>query len=451
MKKIISFPKKISIKHSLYLFFILSAFNISSCKSQTLPGVYAGVGIELQVNFGGGMGMGRNDITLYLRPDGTFTNDLKSKTWRTDVKGNYKQSGNKVILTYNNIDRKDTYTYKNSVLSDGSTILVRMDENDKVPAGKYSFTYATGSGGGMSGSTYIGASGGNEIYFDGKGNFSKEGYGAVVVSGDNIGGGTSHADATKQGTYSLHNNELTLKYKNGEIEKHSFFASNGETVTAIIDGQIYFMDKSDMAKLPTAAALADAIKNKQGGKAIDEMKSLLTECVINGVKIIIKKNFTNNSVRIEFYKDGKIALITQWNGNDGWEWSENKKRPISDKKEKDLRYNFFTGVAALRKSSIDLLAKGSVTKEGNGYCLNYLIDGINFKMITDKDYKIISESNSITGEPFVSRYSNYKTISGILFPFNEEDETGGQAYETVFTRIIVNDPGTLDWKEPGEY
>ena len=38
-------------------------------------------------------------------------------------------------------------------------------------------------------------------------------------------------------------------------------------------------------------------------------------------------------------------------------------------------------------------------------------------------YKIIS------GKPFHSYYRNYKTIAGTLFPYNEEDETGGQSYE----------------------
>lgn len=442
------FSKILSIKYPIYLIFFIGVFSISSCKSQSLPGVYAGVALELQVNFGGGMGMGRNDITLYIRPDGTFTNDLKSKTWKTDIKGNYKQGGNKVILTYKNIDRKDIYSYDKGILSEGSTVLVKMDENDKVPPGKYSFTYASGSGGGMSGSPYIGASGGKDFYFDSKGNFSKEGYGSVVIAGDNIGGGTSHADSSKQGTYTLHNGDLVLKYQNGETQKHSFFASDDETVTAIIDGQLYFMDKNKITKLPTAATLAEAIKNKQGGKSIDEMKNLLLEFMINDIKVISKKNFTNNSARLEFYKDDRLIQVTQWNGNDGWGWNGKKKQPLPIEKAKDMRYNFFTGIPSLKKSSINILSKGTVTREENGYSLNYSVDNIDFKIITDKDYKIIGEYNTISGKPFYSHYRNYKTTSGILFPYSEEDETEGQSYEVEFIKILVNDPVALNWQDP---
>jgi hypothetical protein len=47
--------------------------------------------------------------------------------------------------------------------------------------------------------------------------------------------------------------------------------------------------------------------------------------------------------------------------------------------------------------------------------------------------------NTIPGKPFHSHYRNYKTTSGILFPYNEEDETGGQSYEVelcLFYKII---------------
>lgn len=442
--------KPFKMPYILFLAFLISVLNYG-CKGNNLPGVYAVVKLSLKVSFGGGMDMDREDLTLLLRADGTFTDDLAVPNWNTEKKGTYKQVSNKVILTYINSDRIDTCIYEKGELSIGSKTFLKMDNVDKIPAGNYEFTHASSSGGGMSGSPYIGVSGGENYYFDGKGHFSKDGYGVVSISGDNIGGGATKNDPTKNGTYKLNNGELILTYQDKKIEKHSFFASDGETVTAIIDGQFFFMDKKQKNEpLPTAKKLVEEIKEKQGGKAIDGIQNMMMNYTADELKIVNIRNFVNNNDRVQYYKDGKLAQVTQRNQKDSWEWVNGKQKPLDAETEKNMKYNFYTGISALKEGTISTLQKGIVARTEEGFSLNYSVDGIDFKMLVDKEYKIIGESNNISGKSFETQYSNFKEVDGILFPFTEEDKIGDETYTIQFIKIVINDPTNLNWPLPKE-
>ena len=82
--------------------------------------------------------------------------------------------------------------------------------------------------------------------FDGKGRFSSGGSSYATVTsgtaGGGIGGGSSKS-RSDEGSYTLDQGELTLKYDDGTVVRHSFFYTSplvkDNKAMAIIDGEVY--------------------------------------------------------------------------------------------------------------------------------------------------------------------------------------------------------------------
>ena len=82
--------------------------------------------------------------------------------------------------------------------------------------------------------------------FDGKGRFSSGGSSYATVTsgtaGGGIGGGSSKS-RSDEGSYTLDQGELTLKYDDGTVVRHSFFYApplgKDNKTMAIIDGEVY--------------------------------------------------------------------------------------------------------------------------------------------------------------------------------------------------------------------
>ena len=82
--------------------------------------------------------------------------------------------------------------------------------------------------------------------FDGKGRFSSGGSSYATVTsgtgGGGLGGGSSKS-RSDEGSYTLDQGELTLKYDDDTVVRHSFFytppRSKDNKAMAIIDGEVY--------------------------------------------------------------------------------------------------------------------------------------------------------------------------------------------------------------------
>ncbi|RYY61840.1 MAG: hypothetical protein EOO05_04985 [Chitinophagaceae bacterium] len=463
------------MKNSKFLSAIAIAFLLLvqvACNSQKLTGVYCGVELTISPMMGGGMD--RNDITLYLRPDGTFADEMDKPDWKTRVDGSYTVQGNKMSLNYAEKERQRTLTINsNGTLKLSTGYLLRKMDTRPIPAGTYKFEYASGSGGGISGVPYIGSSGGTNIYFDGKGTFNQDGYGSVMISGDNIGGGSSRKN-NAAGTYVQKDGILTLTYVDGKKEQSSFFVGDDLDGTMVVmNGEIFFRESekdittrgtgeganSNSGKKEasgtvkptsqyTAAQLVEKIRAKHGGEAIDRINNYKISGNMNGFGIVSLTDLQKGWVRTELLQNGKVIAVEQLENDKGWTWAKGKKQPLTAARVKEMKAGLQTGFNVLKSVNLSKLTSGQVSAADGNYILTYTVDGTEFAMMVDPQFRVISEGRKVNGQMQVNRMSDFRTVGGILVPFTEKMTDGKTEMKVAINDFSVNGVAEADWKEP---
>lgn len=439
------------------LFFLSTALSLSCQSSDGFPGVYAGV--KLSLNPLGG-GMNRTDVVILLRKDKTFTDELDKKDWKIAVRGKYVIKGSKLLLNYNNGDH-DNYTITNSGnLDAGTFVMFKMELDNSIPKGSYTFKFVSGSGGISTGTTYIGSSAKQVLNFDGAGNFTTDKQSTTVIAGDNIGGGTNTKSDGK-GKYTLKDGMLTLRYENGNTTTHSFFASAGDgknKAMAVIDGSFYFTDdasdkkqtstKLSDTKLPSAAEILSELRKKYGGATLDAVKTYTVEAEFKGVKLISYNDLVANRFRNEMYVKGKLLSVEQIGADGGWLWSNGKKSISERQRLEEVKYNDHIGVLGLQKRNNSAFANGIVKSTGNGYSIAFAIDGHQFIYVIDRNYNILGDSYEIGSKKQINSYSDNRTTSGIRMPFSTTASDGKNKITLNYKRIDINTPLATKWQTP---
>ena len=193
------------------------------------------------------------DISFYLRDDGTYASRLEKPDWRTRIDGTYKVKDGILTITSN-----DDYDTSYHCENDDCTFLwnsigtgyymFQAKIASEMPKDCFSFRKAGSSSlhdwSGGSDTVSVGVSG--YYCFDGKGRFSSGGSSYATASsgtaGGGIGGGSSKS-RSDEGSYTLDQGELTLKYDDGTTLRHSFFYTpplgKDKKTMAIIDGDVY--------------------------------------------------------------------------------------------------------------------------------------------------------------------------------------------------------------------
>ena len=193
------------------------------------------------------------DYSFYLRDDGTYASRLEKPDWRTRIDGTYKVKDG--ILTITSNDDYDTSYYCEN---DDCTFLwnsigtgyymFQAQISSQMPKECFSFRKDSSSSlygwSGGSDTVSVGVSG--YYCFDGKGRFSSGGSSYATATsgtaGGGIGGGSSKS-RSDEGSYTLDQGELTLKYDDGTVVRHSFFYTpplgKDNKTMAIIDGEVY--------------------------------------------------------------------------------------------------------------------------------------------------------------------------------------------------------------------
>ncbi|GAB2768340.1 hypothetical protein GCM10027275_08640 [Rhabdobacter roseus] len=450
--------KKRGYRYALWLGQWLFFCAILSCNSQSVEGVYGGLGVRFSAMGGGSLQ--RDDMAVYLRKDGTFTDELDEEDWKTAVKGKYVVKGNEVILTYNNNKKSDTYerTSKGHLKS-GSTILMRLEMNGNLPALGYKTSGGTSTGGGLSGTPYIGTFSQNFIRFDGKGSFSREHQGTVLITGDNIGGGTNNKDESG-GTYTYKDGVLQLKYSNGQTEKHSFFFSKSRERIAVIDGRIYVEEKEkstpkeaaqkpdESEKLPSVAELLNKVKEVHGGRAIDAIRDVKVVSQARGMVLLNLNDYQKPRSLAHVRVAGKLAFVQYREGNEGWQWMQGKKSPMEQARIQESEANRYAGISGLHTTRLAELKKGTLEVAPNGdYELRYLVQGKPLKLLVDKKYRITGEEIPSQGKVTKVAYKNFKEVAGVLFPFTEIHTSDAEETEIKITDYFINTLTEKEWEE----
>lgn len=226
--------KDSSVKHS------------SAGASKKGSGVFGGTKFNMLLNTS-------EDYSFYLRDDGTYASRLEKPDWRTRIDGTYKVKDG--ILTITSNDGYDTSYYCEN---DDCTFLwnsigtgyymFQAQISSQMPKECFSFRKDSSSSlhgwSGGSDTVSVGVSG--YYCFDGKGRFSSGGSSYATATSGTPGGsidGGSSKSRSDEGSYTLDQGELKLKYDDDTVVRHSFFytqpRSKDNKAMAIIDGEVY--------------------------------------------------------------------------------------------------------------------------------------------------------------------------------------------------------------------
>lgn len=452
------------------------SINISCAQPKNVSGVYAGIEIMPGVVMGGGMS--RSDEVLLLRPDGTYNDNLGKSDWQTRVTGHYTVAGNQLSLRDSKTNKVSTSKFdKDGNISMGSYNLVKQPVDSRVPKGVFEFSVINSSGGGSSGTAYVGTGSDKSLYFDGNGNFNGSSASATAVIGGNIGGGSSKKSAGA-GTYTISKGVLTLKYNDGRTQLHSFFCRPGyDPVMAVIDGNIYFMkDGKGGGKLNTSSSkkgsantasqgskTTSATENSandgkalllkanaaHGGTALNNIKTVSFSATLQGMQANSYIDLRGNRVRMEFRQGGKLVQVEQLEGESGWQWQSGKVSSLPANRAAEMRGAFYSGLLGLRQSQINAANIKSVKPANNGYTIVCEQNGKSYAYLLNDQGRMTGSADQSGQTANFSAYANFRSVSGVLIPFNEVLSSGKQKIAIQYKSFEINPAFTESiWAKP---
>lgn len=454
-----------------------SRSQVSNSAITILNGAYAGSSLPLIMPGGGSFS---TSYRYYFRPNGTYTTELHESDWQTRIDGTYKISKNKVTLFPKEIGEKPfemDIEEEGRSLVYGGTTLFKLNVINNIPAVIIRNRGGTSSGGIGTDNIFVGVSFSGVYNFDGKGRFTNNASSSSVISGANVGGGSSR-ESGGAGTYTIKDSLLTLNYSDGKVVKKSFFyiEFDGDG-TALVDGSLYFEpDESEDEELvknesitktepqiteKTPTKIADLNINSSrilklantahGGDKLDNLKTIRLMGKAAGFEITILVDAPNQKVRNEFRKNGKLMLIEQLDGENSWQWGDNLKSPMTFQKRKELKKSLTTGLFALKTNAVksDEFQMAEPNLKGNLKSLLVLVDGEKYGMVFDEKNLLVAELSNEEGVLQTTYSADYRNVNGIMIPFKSKITQGSRTIEVKYSAIEVNPIfSEKDWSVP---
>lgn len=453
----------------------------SAAQTRSLNGVYAGLQLTLSASMGGGMN--RQDYVILFRPDGTLTNKLDKPDWRTAVTAHYQITGKQLTITFPK-GNKDKYNITSDGLLDGGGYVLSKLDGSTVPTGYYKFSSASSSGGMGTGMIFVGVAHDAGLNFDGKGHFSSSKSSATAIIGESVGGGGSKKGGG-YGTYKINNGQLTLTFSDGHVEEHTFFCRiQDKKPMAAIDGDLYFMDDGEddkpvksTAKTKintgnnTAAtnygdntttatdnattdgkALLLKANELHGGNKLDAVKTVKFSATIMGLKAVSLIDVDARKVRIELWKNGRVASVEQLDGEGGWQWQNGRKNALPANRIAEMKNSFYSGVMGLRRSVIDGMQVINIKKMNNGITsVMCKYNGNEYIFAINNQGQLVLEGSKagISSQASVSALTDLRTVQGVTIPFHEVSSSGTQKMVIQYDNFEINPSfGTDAWLVP---
>lgn len=444
-------------------------------QSSTLNGVY--VGAQLYTTPFEGMQI--NHLVYYFRNDGTFNDQLNTTDWKTKVAGTYRIQNGRVQLNFRNGQENVQYKLAaNGNLESTAGIqhtLHKVKKVNTLPAATYERKTASSRGGMGTGQPNVAAFSSNYVNFDGKGRFSFNRTGVVGIGGDVAGGtigGKRQQETATSGSYQLGDGELTLSFGNGTVSKHSFFYSPpNEEDLIVLDGVFYFRetetDKTETtpankakpseqrnpattANLPSPAELLNKLRQHYGGAQIDKITTLRETSTLHGnMQVVALTDITHTKIRLEVKQGGKMLLVKQLEGNEGWQWINGIKKPLTPDEKKELQLGLYQGILGLHKQLSSHFLTGTVSRSGTDYMLTFYIDQHKLVYLVGPDFALKGNAYAIHDKPNISVYKNFVTTNGITYPGLTESSDGQNTLTANTTSLEINPALTSDhWKTP---
>jgi len=451
----------------LLLLSLLLVYHLAA-QTHILNGVYGGIRFSVSPLIGSGMN--RTDIVILFRPDGTFNNEMNKPDWKTRVSGKYQVNGSKVTVNY--MRGSDQFDIQDGDLHGGGSVLFKLS-GLSIPPGYYEMKHVAGAGGGGSGMVAVGVSNNSGLIFDGKGHFSNSRSAATIVSGDNIGGGSTK-NSNGSGDYKIDHGTLTLTYNDGRTEAHNFSCQTGDKKPmAAIDGGIYFMkdDNEGFAKTTNTmnqpgktsiAATTDVASNTDakalllktnsihGGNKLDMIKTMCYSATIMGVKAVSYVDIPGNKIRIELWEDGKMVSVEQEENGDGWQWLNGRKAAMPAARIAEMKSTFYSGLLGLRKPAINQMQVLNMQKlKNNTYSVLCKLDGNDYIFAINDQNQLVAEANKTFGRTSISVLSDLRPVQGIMIPFHEVVTSGIKKLVIQYDNFEINPAFNADmWAVP---
>lgn len=455
----------------LLCLFIVNAF---AAHAQSLNGVY--VGAELYNTPFDGMQI--DNLVFYFKSDGTFNDALNQADWKTKTTGSYSIKNGIVQLNFKNGDESKRYKLAaNGNLESTAGIkhtLHKVKKVTTIPAGVYEKRSASTSGG--TGTPMIGAFSSNLLYIDGKGNFSTDRSGVVGIGGDAAGGtvgGKFEKNGKTRGTYKLGDGEITLTFGDGTVSKQSFFYSPpNEEDLILLNGEFYFRD-DEMEKpavtshtdkntktpagaatsgtTPAPATILAKLRLKYGGDSIDKINTIRETANITGnMQMVAITDLANNRVRAEIRQNGKLLIVKQLEGNNGWQLMNGRKKALSQDEKDELELNQYQGILGLHKKFSTYFLNATVTPSGGDYIVTFYKNKNKVIYLVGNDYTLKGNAYSINAAtPGMSVYKNFVKANGITYPAVTESQDGKNKLTSTTTAVEFNPIlNSDDWKMP---
>ncbi|WEA02933.1 hypothetical protein [Mucilaginibacter sp. SJ] len=465
-------------KNLLLFLCLLIVKTFTSCaQSPVINGVY--VGAELYNTPFDGMQI--NNIVISFRSDGTFNNALNQTDWKTKTSGSYTVKNNLVQLMFKNGNESKKYKLAaNGNLESTAGIkhtLHKVKKVTTIPAGVYEKRNASSSGGIGTGMPAVGAFSSDLIYFDAKGNFSTDRSSVVGITGDATGGtvgGRFEKDGKTSGTYKLGDGEITLTFGNGTIARQSFFYSPpNEEDLVLLNAEFYFRKEDENEKpaitqrttvgaktntskpvatgMPAPASLLTQLRAQYGGENIDKLTTVRETATVTGnMQVIALTDIVNNRIRAEVRQNGKLLLIKQLNKNEGWQWMNGTKKPLTQDEQDELTLSLYQGILGLHKKLNSSFLTGTVSASGNDYVITFYRNKNKVIYLVGSDYSLKGNAYSInSAPPNISIYKDFTKANGITYPATTESSDGKNKLVSNTTSIEFNPVLTDDsWKIP---
>jgi hypothetical protein len=435
--------------------FVCLLFSCSTlfAQNQTIHAVYAGTAYEYDQSSDAGE-MVRTDYVFYFRPNFSFCSGLDKADWQKRVDGTYAITGNQLKMKFLNdgSEKIILLSVTGETGQSGAATFIRLNPANTVPGGFYKFIRSSGKADGF--------------YFT-EGKFKR------TTSLTSISGATS-SNSGDDGSYTINQGQLALKFNSGKTTNYSFFSSPEKKSIVAINGDIYYMDEEEMAKhgdikqptataataTPTVAKPNDVLEagmnllkqanQSHGGKNLDGLTTMKAVMNTNNLTLTMQADFTRQIVRLESSLQGNVILLEQMEGNSGWSYDGNSYAPLSPQRVTELKRYLYCGTIGLKS---DILAKSTATLQTQQYGLSSVMVMVN----SMRAGYIINNTNRLEALIIVDplsgtttfTYSDFKKTGNILLPYTEIMQAGKHAQTITYESYDINPSFGKDaWTKP---
>lgn len=438
------------IRTSVLFLCLLFSCSALFAQNQTIHAVYAGTAYEYDQSSDAGE-MVRTDYVYYFRPNFSFCSGLDREDWQKRVDGTYAIQGNQLKMKFLNdgSEKIILLSVTGETGQSGAATFIRLNPTNTVSAGFYKYVRSSGKQDGF-------------YFTDGK--FNR------TISLTTLSGGSTNSG--NEGSYTINQGHLALKYNNGKTANYSFFSSPEKKSIVVINGDIYYMDEEEMAKhgdikqpATTAAApvvskpndvleagmnLLKQANQSHGGKSLDGLNTLKAVMNTNNLTLTMQADFTRQIVRLESALQGNVILLEQMEGNSGWSFDGNSYAPLSPQRVTELKRYLYCGLVGLKS---DLLSKSTATLQTQQYGLSSVMVMVN----SMRAGYIINNNNRLEALIVVDplsgtttfTYSDFKKTGNILLPYTEIMQAGKHAQTITYESYDINPTfGSNAWAKP---